>query len=66
MTPLTPDLMTAEERIAELGEILARGFVRLRARKSRAISADRGESCVDFAGEGSGHGAATKPRQAGP
>jgi hypothetical protein len=28
MTKLNPDLMTAEERIAELGEILARGFVR--------------------------------------
>jgi hypothetical protein len=32
MTKLNPDLMTAEERIAELGEILARGFVRLRGK----------------------------------
>jgi hypothetical protein len=56
--------MTAEERIAELGEILARGFVRLRARKSRSISADRGESCVDFVRDGSGHAAPAQRRKA--
>ena len=64
MNPLNPDLMTAEERIAELGEILARGFVRLRARKSSAISADRGESCVDFVRDGSGHAAPAQRRKA--
>ena len=48
MNPLDPDMMTAEERLAELAAILARGLIRLRARQSRSLSAERGESSLDF------------------
>jgi len=39
---------------AEIAEILAAGLVRLRARKSRGISADGGESSLDFVSAQSG------------
>ena len=43
------------ERIAEIAEILAAGVMRLRARQSSAMSADRGDSSLDCAGHQSGH-----------
>lgn len=43
------------ERLAEIGEILAAGMVRLRARQSRKISADGGESSLAGIGHRSGH-----------
>ena len=46
--PLAPEHMSDSERLAELGRILAAGLIRMRARKSSALSADRGESSVDF------------------
>jgi len=46
--------MTAEERIAEIVEILAAGLMRLQARKSSQISGDFGESSLDFTGHQSG------------
>jgi len=49
MNPLHPNHMTSAERIAELAEILARGLIRLRSRKSTPLSLDRGDSCLDFA-----------------
>lgn len=52
---LSPDHMTAAERMDELSSILAMGLVRLQARKSSPLSADRGESCLDFIGNQSGH-----------
>jgi len=55
MNPLKPELMTAGERIAELGEILARGLVRVRARQSSQLSGDHGESCLHFAADQRGH-----------
>ena len=39
MPPLHPDHMTAAERLAELGQILARGLVRLHAREASHLSA---------------------------
>ncbi len=45
---LHPDRMTAAERLDEVGGILAAGAVRLLARKSRPLSADCGDSSVDF------------------
>lgn len=48
MNLLDPDMMTAEERLAELAAILARGLVRLKARQSRSLFAERGESSLDF------------------
>jgi len=49
MNPLHPDRMSAAERLDEIADILAAGLMRLRARKSSALSGDRGESCLDFA-----------------
>jgi hypothetical protein len=40
--------------IDEIAEILAAGLVRLRARQSSTLSADRGESSLDFARHRSG------------
>lgn len=54
-TPLDPNLMPFEERLAELGRILAAGLIRLRANKSSLLSADQGESSVDFSAPKSGH-----------
>jgi hypothetical protein len=44
----------AAERLAEIAEILAAGLVRLRARQSSTLSADRGDSSLDFARHRSG------------
>ena len=46
--------LTAEERLGEIAQILAAGLMRFHARKSSQISADRGESSVDFARHQSG------------
>ena len=61
---LSPDAMTPDERLAELGEILARGLIRLHARKSSPLSADRGDSSVDFLPDRSGHADAPRRRTA--
>lgn len=42
--------MTADERLVEIAGILAAGLMRLRARKSSALSADRGEGFLDLPG----------------
>lgn len=47
--------ITADDRIAEIGEILARGLVRLEARKSSKRVAVSGESSLDFLAIQSGH-----------
>ncbi|MEW5729608.1 MAG: hypothetical protein AB1918_17390 [Pseudomonadota bacterium] len=52
---LHPDRMTAAERLDEVAEILAAGLIRLKARKSRRLSADFGESRLDFMAPQSGH-----------
>jgi hypothetical protein len=49
--------MTADERIAELGKLLALGLMRLNARKSSPLSAARGDSFVDLLPDRSGHAA---------
>ena len=54
--PLPPDRMSAAERLGELASILGDGVVRLRARKSRRLSADRGESCLHFPPDQCRHG----------
>jgi hypothetical protein len=53
--PYTPQELPPTDRIAEIAEILAAGLMRLRARKSSRISADGGESSVDFTPRQSGH-----------
>ena len=64
MNPLHPDDMTPAERLAELGQILARGVVRLHARKSTPLSPDRGDSCLDFVPHQRGHAAEPLRRKA--
>ena len=64
MSPLHPNHMTPAERLAELGQILAFGLVRLQARKSSPLSADRGDSSVDFLPDRSGHADAPRRRTA--
>jgi hypothetical protein len=53
---LSPDCMTAPERLDEIAEILAAGLIRLSARKSSGLSAHHGESSLDFSLHQSGHG----------
>ena len=59
---LSPDRMTAAERLDEVAEILAAGAMRLMARKSSRLSADRGDSSVDFTAERSVYGVENKRR----
>jgi hypothetical protein len=55
MNALDPNQMTSAERLAEIADLLAAGFMRLRARKSSALSRDTGESCLDFSPDQRGH-----------
>jgi len=54
--------MTAAERLDEVAEILAAGAMRLMARKSSRLSAERGDSSVDFTAERSVYGVENKRR----
>lgn len=60
--PLHPDLMSAEERLAEIGQTLARSFIRLKTRQSTHISADRRENSLAILPDQSGHGVPKKRR----
>ncbi|MBK8211650.1 MAG: hypothetical protein IPK78_18545 [Rhodospirillales bacterium] len=53
---LNPNLMSAAERLAEIGEILAAGLIRLRARQREAEARRMGESSFDFSADQSVHG----------
>ena len=59
---LHPRHMTAAERLDEVAEILAAGAMRLLARKSSRLSAERGDSSVDFTAERSVYGVENKRR----
>ena len=52
--PLCPDRMSAGARLAEIGRILAAGVVRLNAAQSSSLSAENGDSFVDFSPRKSG------------
>jgi hypothetical protein len=52
---LDPDLMSAAERLAEVGEILAAGLIRLRTRQHAHEARQVGESSLDFPGDQSVH-----------
>lgn len=54
-TPLHPNRMSPAERLAELGRLLAAGLIRMKARQSSPLSADRAETFVDLSGPKSGH-----------
>ncbi len=63
---LHPDHMSAAERLDEIAEILAVGAMRLMARKSTRLSADAGDSSVDFTANQSVYGAENKRRNSCP
>jgi hypothetical protein len=63
-TATAAEQMTPTDRLAELSQILALGLMRLHARKSSRLSADRGDSSVDFLPDQSGHADAPKRRTA--
>ncbi len=52
--PLCPDKMSGRARFEELGRILAAGVIRLNAAQSSSLSADIGDSFVDFSPRKSG------------
>ena len=52
--PLCPELMSANARLAEIGRILAAGVIRLNAEQSSDLSAEDGDSFVDFSSRKSG------------
>jgi len=56
--------MSADDRLAEIAQILALGLVRLHAQKSSPLSADLGDSSVDFLPDRSGHADAPRRRMA--
>ena len=64
MPPLHPNHMTPDERLAELAEILARGLIRLHARKASPLSADKRDSFVDLPPHRSRHANAPKQKKA--
>ena len=66
LNALSPDRMSAAERIAEIGEILARGLIRLRARQSRLVSDDRRDSYLDFSVNQRSHGPVTNQTETLP
>jgi hypothetical protein len=55
MNSRTLNRMSTAERLDEIADILAAGLIRLRARKSSALSRDRGESSLDFSLDQRGH-----------
>jgi hypothetical protein len=53
--PLHPDLMSADERLAEIARILARGLIRLKNQQSTHISAGRRETSLAILPDQSRH-----------
>ena len=53
--PIGPSVLSAQERLAEVAEILAMGLIRLRSRQSSRLSGAGGECLLDCAGHQSGH-----------
>jgi hypothetical protein len=60
---LAPDLMTAEERLTEVAQILAAGLIRLRRRQSATQASRSGDFRLDFSPDRSVHATAPKRRQ---
>jgi len=55
--------MSTEERLREVGEILAAGLLRLRARRREAQATNSGELSLDFTAEQSVHGRTLRGRR---
>ena len=60
---VAPDLMTANERLTELGQILAAGLMRLRRRQSMSVAAPSGDYRLDFSPERSVHATARRRKE---
>jgi hypothetical protein len=60
MNALSPNKMSPTDRLDEIADILAAGLMRLRARKSSALSRDCGESSLDYSPDQRGH---ARPRE---
>jgi len=52
--PLCPERMSAQARLAEIGRIVAAGVIRLNTAQSSGLSAESGDSFVDFSPRKSG------------
>jgi hypothetical protein len=63
--PLCPERMSANARLAEIGRILAAGVIRLNAEQSSDLSAEGGDSFVDFSPRKSGGRCAKRIRIGG-
>ena len=63
--PLAPDLMTADERLTEVAQILAAGLMRLRKCQIRNQCNRLEKNSLDFSPGRSGHATAWKRRQVG-
>jgi hypothetical protein len=61
--PLPPDLMTADERLAEVAQILAAGLLRLRRQESEKHVSHIEEKRLDFSPDRSGHATARRRRE---
>ena len=62
MNTHTPRHMAAAERLAEIAELLATGFMRLRVKQSSPLSRDFGESSLHISPDQSGHPTAENRR----
>jgi hypothetical protein len=60
--PLSPDLMTADERLTEVAQILAAGLIRLRPRLFPNGSSGLEKNSLDFSPHRSGHATARQRR----
>jgi hypothetical protein len=60
---LAPDLMTADERLTEVAQILAAGLVRLRRQESEKHISHLEKKRLDFSPERSVHATAPQRRQ---
>jgi hypothetical protein len=63
--PLSPDLMSADERLSEVAQILAAGLVRLRQREVRNDCSTLEKNSLDFPPDRSVHGTARRRRKIG-
>jgi hypothetical protein len=61
--PLAPDLMTAEERLSEIAQILATGLMRLRQRQHLNDHKRLEKNDLDFSAHRSGHATARQRRE---
>ena len=61
--PLSPDLMTADERLTEVAQILSAGLVRLRQRHFLNYNNNLEKNSLDFSPHRSGHATARQQRE---